>query len=99
MNIDSKMIEKKFEENLEDIASVVHEIWAHWQSYLHDQCTAQPDGSLIIPKELVKQWNKQINLKYNQLTPTEQSSDIEQALKYKEIFLKILKELSKEQVS
>lgn len=93
MNIDSEVIEKKFEENIENVASVVHEIWAHWQTYLHSQCEELPDGSLKIPKELVEQWNQQIGLKYEQLTQNEKESDIEQAQKYKKTFLKIVDEI------
>ncbi len=90
MNIDSEIMEKIFEENIENIASVVHDIWAHWQAYLHSQCEKLPDGSLKIPKELVEQWEQQINLKYEQLTRSEKDSDIEQAYKYESIFFKIL---------
>ena len=58
MDIDSEIIGKKFEDNIENVASVVHDIWAHWQAYLHSQCEELPDGALKIPKELVEQWNK-----------------------------------------
>ena len=92
MHIDSKIIGNKFEHNIENVASVVHDIWAHWQAYLHSQCEELPDGALKIPKELVEQWNKQISLKYEYLTQSEKESDIEQAQKYKSIFLKIVDE-------
>lgn len=91
--MDSKIIENKFDENLEEIASIVHDIWAHWQSYLHDQCEKQLDGSLKIPKDLVEHWNEQIKLDYNQLSEDDKKSDIEQALKYKKIFLKFINEV------
>lgn len=96
MKINRKIIEKKFNDNLDDMATISHEIWAHWQTYLHSQCEKMPDGSLKIPKELVEQWNKQIKLEYRQLTQNEKNSDIEQAIKYKEIFLKIINEITEQ---
>ncbi|MEN8342596.1 hypothetical protein ABFP02_12775 [Acinetobacter baumannii] len=96
MKNDREVVEKKYDENLENIAAVVHEVWSHWQKYLHSQCIKQSDGSLKIPKDLVSQWNKQINLKYDQLTESEKNSDIEQAFKYKKIFVKIINEILEE---
>ena len=90
MNIDKEIIEAHLEENIEKIAFVVHEVWSHWQKHLHNQCKELPDGSLRIPEELVKQWNKQITLNYKQLTQSEKESDIEQAHKYIKIFMKII---------
>lgn len=96
MEINRKIIDKKFNENLDVLASISHEIWAHWQKYLHDQCEIMADGSLKIPSILVNKWNEQINLDYEQLTPQEKSSDIEQALKFKEIFCKMMNEIHEE---
>lgn len=69
-------------EVLDRLATVEHERWAHWQRYMHDQCLKQDDGSLLIPPELVRRWEKQIMTPYAALTKTEQRSDQEQVLKY-----------------
>lgn len=96
MQINSNIIDEKFNENLDALASISHEIWAHWQKYLHDQCEVMSDGSLKIPSILVTKWEEQINLDYEQLTLQEKNSDIEQALKFKEVFLKMMNEILEE---
>jgi hypothetical protein len=53
---------------IEQSAAVEHERWSHWQRYLHGQSVRQPDGSLLIPAELVARWEKQIHSKYAELS-------------------------------
>jgi hypothetical protein len=67
---------------LEELASVEHERWAHWQRYVHEQCVPGPDGSLTIPARLVSQWTRQIDTPYTQLTEKEKESDREQVQRY-----------------
>lgn len=67
---------------IEKLAAIEHKRWAHWQSYLHSQCLENDDGSLTIPADLVKKWNKQIDTDYFSLTESEKDSDREQVLKY-----------------
>ena len=67
---------------LEVTAAVEHDRWAHWQRYLHDQCTVQEDGSLIIPRHLVDRWERQISTPYDALSEKEKNSDREQARDY-----------------
>lgn len=67
---------------LEAIARVEHERWAHWQRYLHQQCTRNDDGSLTIPAPLAERWERQIGLSYGELTQRERDSDREQAEEY-----------------
>ncbi|AXY61109.1 hypothetical protein [Acinetobacter sp. WCHAc010052] len=93
MQINRNIIDEKFHENLDTLASISHEIWAHWQKYLHDQCEIMPDGSFKIPSTLVAKWTEQINLNYDELTPQEKKSDIEQALKFKSVFCKMMNEI------
>lgn len=69
-------------DTLETIAAVEHQRWAHWQQYLHDQCTAGEDGSLIIPAQLVMKWKHQIEAPYTELSDEEKESDREQAREY-----------------
>lgn len=67
---------------LEAVAAVEHERWAHWQRYLHDQCTTLGDGSLLIPARLVTRWTQQIATPYANLSEQEKDSDREQAYEY-----------------
>lgn len=66
----------------EQLAALEHERWSHWQSYMHSLCEAQPDGSLVIPVELVKRWNRQMTTPYEQLPADERESDREQVRRY-----------------
>ena len=76
-------LEKVLNELLETLASVEHERWAHWQRYMHSRCVAQGDeGALLIPADLVRQWEKQIGTPYSELTDAEKESDREQVRKY-----------------
>ncbi len=67
---------------LEDLSALEHERWAHWQKYMHDKASQLPDGSLLIPVELVMKWEKQIATKYADLSDKEKESDREQVRKY-----------------
>lgn len=69
----------------ETLASVQHDIWSDWMDYLFSKCypeTGQFDkdtGNLIIPKELVDRWKRQLDTPYKELTEEEKDSDREQA--------------------
>jgi hypothetical protein len=67
---------------IERLAAVEHERWSHWQRYMHSKCTRQPDGSLLLPAELVAKWERQIATKYEELDDPEKESDREQVRKY-----------------
>ena len=64
------------------LADKEHERWAHWQQYVHDNCTPGADGSLIIPAELVARWTEQIRTPYAELSESERESDREQVRRY-----------------
>ena len=66
----------------EQLAAIEHERWSHWQRYLHSKCVRQPDGSLLLPADLVARWEKQIDTKYAELGDQEKESDREQVRKY-----------------
>jgi len=66
----------------EQLAAIEHTRWSHWQRYLHSKGVRQPDGSLLIPPDLVARWEKQIETKYADLDETEKQSDREQVQKY-----------------
>jgi hypothetical protein len=67
---------------VEQLAAVEHERWSHWQRYVHSKCARQPDGSLLLPADLVARWEKQIDTKYAELDEQERESDREQVRKY-----------------
>jgi hypothetical protein len=67
---------------IEELAAVEHERWSHWQRYVHSKCIPQPDGSLLIPAELVVRWEQQIATSYGELGEKEKESDREQVRKY-----------------
>ena len=66
----------------EQLAAVEHERWSHWQRYVHSKGIRQPDGSLLLPPDLVSRWERQINTKYAELDEQEKASDREQVEKY-----------------
>lgn len=72
------------------LASKEHERWAHWQQYMHAQCTANADGSLVIPAELVARWTEQIETPYAELSETERESDREQVRRYLPLIVEAL---------
>lgn len=72
----------KLEGLIEKLADVEHERWSHWQSYLHSKCQRTSDGSLVIPANLVEQWESQINTPYSELSEQEKESDREQVRRY-----------------
>lgn len=76
------MAEKKQPELLEDLAAIEHERWAHWQRFMHEQGRRQPDGSLVLPADLVAKWDRLIDTPYAQLTEKERESDRDQVRRY-----------------
>jgi len=81
--METDRIKKALDELLETLASVEHERWSHWQRYMHSKCVSQgDDGALLIPADLVKQWEKQIATPYSELSNEEKESDREQVRKY-----------------
>lgn len=77
---------------LEQLASIEHERWSHWQKYVHSKGVQQGDGSLLIPAELVEQWDRQIATPYAELSDLEKESDREQVRKYLPTIINALSE-------
>lgn len=77
---------------LDRLAAEEHERWAHWQQYVHEQCQPGPDGSLIIPAELVHRWTEQINTPFAQLTDAEKDSDRDQVRRYLPIIAEAIRQ-------
>lgn len=66
----------------EKLAAIEHERWAAWQQYMHSRCSSWPDGTLTIPSELVRQWERQIATDYADLSESEKESDRDQVRRY-----------------
>ncbi|GEC17310.1 hypothetical protein [Nitrobacter winogradskyi] len=75
-------LDESFASLLEELAALEHQRWAHWQKYVHDSGQRQPDGSILLPAEIVSRWEKQINTPYVDLSDEEKDSDREQVRKY-----------------
>ena len=69
-------------ELVEQLASIEHERWAHWQRYMHEKAIRNADGSLTISAELVARWERLMATPYTQLTDKERESDREQVRRY-----------------
>jgi hypothetical protein len=80
--VEDQTIRKTLDNLLERLAAIEHERWSHWQQYLHSKCVPQPDGSLLIPVNLVARWQMQFRKQYNELSEEEKESDREQVRKY-----------------
>lgn len=75
---------------VEELASIEHDRWAHWQRYMHSKAQKRADGSLLLPAELVAQWERQIETPYAQLSDAEKDSDREQVQKYLPTIIRFL---------
>lgn len=69
-------------ELIDALAAIEHERWSHWQRYLHSKGEVQADGSLLLPRDLVEHWERQIETKFVDLEEDEKDSDREQVLRY-----------------
>jgi hypothetical protein len=67
---------------LEELAAIEHERWAHWQRYVHSIGDRRPDGSVVLPADLVQRWDAQIATPYQDLSESEKASDREQVHRY-----------------
>jgi hypothetical protein len=80
--MDEKRVDDAFSGLMEKLAAIEHDRWSHWQRYMHEKGELQADGSLILPSNLVRQWDRLINTSYQELTETEKESDREQVRRY-----------------
>ena len=67
---------------MEELAAIEHERWAHWQRFMHDKGERLPDGSLVLPADLVRRWERQMSTPYAGLGEMEKESDREQVRRY-----------------
>jgi hypothetical protein len=68
--------------NLEEKAAKQHEVWSHWMKYLFETC-GKWENEVVIPSDLVKKWERQMNTEYKDLTEKEKQSDRDIVTKFK----------------
>lgn len=73
--------QKMLEELREQLANIEHDRWAKWQAYLFSKSEWTKDGYLI-PKELCKHWQRQIDTPYSKLSEKEKDSDRKEVDRY-----------------
>jgi hypothetical protein len=89
-------LSESFASLLEELAALEHQRWAHWQKYVHDKGQRRPDGSVVLPSDLVSRWERQISTAYADLADEEKDSDREQVRKYLPILERWLNRIRKE---
>ncbi len=70
----------------QNLAAYAHEAWSGWMKYMFSKGIENPDGSIIIPADLVERWTRQMNTPYKDLPAEEQLSDVAEAHKMIAIF-------------
>lgn len=78
----SNSTQKLLEEHIDVLAAIEHKRWSHWQNYMHGKAVHRNDGTLVIPAELVEQWERQAKTEYSDLSDAEKESDREQVRNY-----------------
>ncbi|MFT9113838.1 MAG: hypothetical protein ABF443_06970 [Acetobacter malorum] len=74
--------EKQLLEGIDTLAAVEHQRWAHWQRYMHNQGIKLEDGALLLPADLVKRWERQMDTPFEELSEDEKDSDRDQVRQY-----------------
>ena len=68
------------QEAIERLANCAHIQWSKWMKYLFSRSEEKPDGSVLIPRELVIRWKRQLSTDYINLPENEKASDRKEAL-------------------
>ena len=84
----------EYDKRREQIAALVHRVWAEWWTFQRRFCIEQDDGWLAIDEDKVKRWDRQASADYQDLPLSERKSDQQIADRYIELFGSILLELN-----
>lgn len=76
---------------VDQLASIEHVRWSHWQRYMHSKGVKQTDGSLVLSADLVQRWDRQASTAYENLSEEERQSDREQVVRYLPVISAALK--------
>ena len=77
-----------YKEAMEDLADQEHDSWSRWMEHLFKKSEKNPDGTVTIPKDKVKRWERQMKTDYDDLSNKEKESDRKEVRK----FVKIMKD-------
>ena len=70
-------------EPVEEVAELVHEIWANWMKYMFEHGEfAKDTGAWFMPASKVERWSRQLNTPYSELSEKEKDTDREIAIQY-----------------
>ena len=83
----------EYDRRREQIAELVHTVWAEWWKWQRRFCIEQDDGWLSIDEDKVKRWDRQAGTDYRDLPLSERKSDQQIADRYIELFGSIMLEL------
>jgi hypothetical protein len=86
MDKSKKIVDLNYEIDLESLiierlANYAHKSWSEWMKYLFSKSCHYTDGTVVIPKELVTRWTRQIKTDYPELPEDEKQSDRDEACK------------------
>jgi len=76
--MDASEAEALLKREIDRLAAIEHERWAHWQRYMHGRGELKDDGSLVLPADLVRRWTRQIETPFSDLDEAGKESDREQ---------------------
>lgn len=82
----------------EKLAAIEHERWADWQRYLHGttyEFDANGKHHYAIPPMLFKNWERQINTPYSELSDVEKVADMQQVDRYWPLIEEYIKQVRK----
>lgn len=72
---------------VETLAALAHEQWSNWMKYLFKQCWPDDEqGGMVIPKDHVKRWKRQMKASYLELGEPERESDRAKGRRMVEVF-------------
>ena len=63
------------EEKREGLAQYAHVAWTGWMGHIFKRCETTDHGALMIPKEWVERWQRQMDTHYVDLSDKEKDSD------------------------
>ena len=67
---------------VESCAAIEHDSWARWMDHLFDKSKKNPDGTVTIPADKVKHWERQVETPYAELSEDEKESDRKEVRPY-----------------
>ncbi len=100
--------ESELEKLMEICAALEHARWARWQKYFFSVCSIKPQGEVngmddrfiyfALPKDRYKNWERQIETPYENLTEYEKEADRREVKEYLELIFKAGEAAQREKV-